>query len=113
MLKIVIRKDIPSYKYKIYKLSSGFNRCPKEKALATRLRRGFVFLNGKTYKDKESFEFRDELTYKCKKGFTLSGPSKVVCSGIGKWKPLNQGKPVCSELFLVISKHLSKNEKQS
>ncbi len=65
--------------------------------MLTKLKRGFVKLNGQPYQ-KRTFKFGDEITYTCKNGFTLSGPSKMVCSGIGKWKPWDQGKPSCSEL---------------
>eukprot|EP00794_Sanderia_malayensis_P016184 gene16184-17811_t len=71
-------------------------KCREESSVVTKLKRGFVKLNGRPYKTK-SFNFGDEITYSCKKGFTLLGPSKLKCSGIGKWKPWDQGKPSCSE----------------
>lgn len=74
----------------------GRSLCREDRNVVTKLRRGKVLLNGKPY-EKTNFKFGDVITYTCKRGFKLTGPSKVTCSGIGKWKPWDKGTPSCSK----------------
>ena len=73
-------------------------KCFEDRSLVVRLRKGTVLLNGERYR-KKTFKVGDVVSYRCKRGFKLSGPSHVTCSGIGKWKPWDKGTPTCSKLF--------------
>ena len=72
-----------------------------DRSLVTSLKQGSVFLNSGPYKN-SVFKVGDVVSYKCKNGFTLTGPSQVTCSGIGKWKPWDKGRTECGRNKILV-----------